>query len=449
MKDITQTLHVRKFRGQPVRRVHVMAKPGGALCNLNCTYCYYLSKKELLGKPELGRISDEVLETFIRQYFEAHNAREVVFSWQGGEPTLLGLDFFRKVVELEKKYCPSWVRCQNDLQTNGTLLNDEWCAFLHEHNFLVGLSIDGPKNLHDVYRKDASGRGSFDRVFAAARLLKKHRVNFATLSCVNRVTAKHPLEVYRFLRDNVGSKRIQFIPIVEYVGFRRAAPPPPDQLVGLNRVKSRWDERSMPVLGSHRARPGAEGSVVEAWSVDPDDWGDFLCRVFDEWHREDLGRIYVNYFEAAVETWMGHVSPLCTQGPMCGKGLVIERDGSVYACDHYVYPEYRIGNILTKPLAEMAFSRQQERFGTLKEGGLPERCRVCEYEFACFGGCLKNRFIKTPEGEPGLNYLCSGWEKYFSHIDRPVQKIVRGLGETVVKEARALPAEQWQPGKQA
>jgi uncharacterized protein len=448
MKDIAQTFNMRKFRGKPVQRVHVMVKPTGALCNLDCAYCYYLSKGELLGKPENWRMSDEVLETFIRQYFEAQNYKEVVFSWQGGEPTLLGLDFFRKVVDLEKKYCPPYVRCENDLQTNGTLLDNEWCAFLHEHNFLVGLSIDGPKNLHDIYRKDKSGQGSFDRVFAAAKLLKKHKVNFATLSCVNRVTARHPLEVYRFLRDTVGSKRMQFIPIVEPVGFQEVAPQPLDKLVALTKVEGQWDAGLMPVLGSPRAKPGTEGSIVEEWSVDPDDWGDFLCRVFDEWHRKDLGRVYVNYFEAAVETWMGHMSPLCTQSPMCGKGLAIERDGSVYACDHYVYPAYRIGNIQDKPLAEMAFSERQERFGKMKEGGLPERCRICEYEFACFGGCPKNRFIKTPEGEPGLNYLCSGWKQYFSHIDQPVPRIVRGLGETVVKEVRTLPAEHWQPEKQ-
>jgi uncharacterized protein len=414
--------------------MHVMVKPTGALCNLECAYCYYLSKQELLGKPEQWRISDEVLETFIRQYFEGHNSKEVVFSWQGGEPTLLGLDFFRKVVELEKKYCPPHVRCENDLQTNGTNLDDAWCEFLYEHNFLVGLSIDGPRHLHDAHRKDRSGRGSFDRAFRAAKLLKKHKVNFATLSCVNRLTAKHPLEVYRFLRDKVGSRRMQFIPIVEPVGFRQVAP-------------QRWDTRLMPVLGSPHARPGSEESCVEEWSVDPEDWGNFLCAVFDEWYQKDLGEVYVNYFDAAVETWMGHVSPLCTQAPMCGKGLALERDGSVYACDHYVYPEYRTGNIMEKPLDQMAFSEVQERFGRAKEGMLPEYCRTCEYEFACFGECPKNRFIKTPDGVPGLNYLCPGWKKFFSHIDGPVQQIVRRLGATVRKEPVTRAAEHWVPVK--
>ena len=435
INDSTTMIKSRLFRGKPVRRIHVMVKPTGSLCNLNCTYCYYLSKQELLRKPESWVITDAALQTFIRQYFEGQNHKEVVFSWQGGEPTLLGLDFFRKVVDLEKKYCSSHVRCENDLQTNGTLLDDTWCRFLHDENFLVGLSIDGPKHLHDLHRKDKMGKGSFDSVFRAAKLLKKHKVNFATLSCVNRDTARHPLEVYRFLRDKVGSKRMQFIPIVEPKGFRQIAP-------------QRWHEQDMPVLGTPEAKPGIKGSVVEDWSVDPDDWGDFLCRVFDEWYRKDLGRIHVNYFEAAAETWMGHVSPLCTQGPMCGKGLALERDGSVYACDHYVYPEYCIGNILEKPLSEMAYSKAQESFGRMKEGLLPERCRRCEYEFACFGECPKNRFIKSSDGAVGMNYLCSGWKKFFSHIDAPMQRIVRGLGESVVKETRTVAKEHWIPEMQ-
>jgi uncharacterized protein len=425
----------RLWRGKPVRRMHIMVKPTGSLCNLECSYCYYLSKQELLGRQEQWCISDDVLESFIRQYFEGQNYKEVVFSWQGGEPTLLGIDFFRRVVEIEKKYCPPHVRCENDLQTNGTLVDDAWCEFLHKENFLVGLSIDGPKHLHDTYRRDKSGQGSFNRVLRAAKLLKKHKVNFATLSCVNYLTAKHPLEVYRFLRDEIGSKRMQFIPIVEPMGFRQVAP-------------QRWDEVLMPMLGAPEARPGNPGSIVEDWCVDPDDWGDFLCRVFDEWYRKDLGNIYVHYFEAAVETWMGHVSPLCTQGPMCGKGMALEHDGSVYACDHYVYPEYRIDNIKEKPIEKMAFSELQERFGKAKEGMLPEYCRTCPYEFTCFGECPKNRFIKTPDNEPGLNYLCQGWKKFFSHIDQPIQRIVRGLGESVVKEIHARAADNWHPEKQ-
>jgi len=423
------------WRGKPLKRMHVMVKPIGSICNLDCSYCYYLSKQELLGKPDQWRISEPLLETFIRQYFEGQNCKEVVFSWQGGEPTLLGVDFFKRVVELQRKYCPPHVRCENDLQTNGVNLDDAWCAFLREHNFLVGLSIDGPRLLHDHYRKDRSGRGSFTRVFRAAKLLKKHNVSFATLSCVNRRTSKHPLEVYRFLRDEVGSLRMQFIPVVEPIGFRQAAP-------------RRRDTHLSPVAGFPKGRRGTTGPAVEDWSVEPEDWGDFLCRIFDEWHRRDLGKIHVNYFEAAVETWMGHISPLCTLSPMCGKGLALESNGAVYACDHYVYPEYFVGNIVERPLEEMAYSESQEQFGRAKEELLPEYCRRCEYEFACFGECPKNRFIETPTGEPGLNYLCSGWKKFFGHIDERIQRIVRGLGANVVKEARTPAAAHWRPEKQ-
>ena len=206
------------------------------------------------------------------------------------------------------------------------------------------------------------------------------------------------------------------------------------------------DRQSLPLDGSPQARPGHPESMVEDWCVDPDDWGEFLCHVFDEWYKKDLGRIYVHYFDAAVETWMGHVSPLCTQAPLCGKGLALEHDGSVYACDHYVFPEYRLGNILAQPLAEMAYSAGQERFGQGKEGTLPQYCRRCAYGFACFGECPKNRFIKTPDGEPGLNYLCRGWKRFFTHIDPHIQKIVRSLGAPVVKAARVLPAKSWHPG---
>jgi len=423
-----------RYRGKPVRRMHVMVKPTGSLCNLSCTYCYYLSKKDLLGQPEQWRISGEALETFIRQYFEGQNHKEVVFSWQGGEPTLLGLDFFRHVIELEKKYCPPHVRCENDLQTNGVNIDEAWCKFLHKERFLVGLSIDGPKHLHDTYRHDKNGLGSFDKVLRAAKLLRKHKVNFATLSCVNRLTAKHPLEVYRFLRDEVKSQRIQFIPIVEPKGFQQNAP-------------QYWDSQLLPKMETPEAKPGTSGSIVEEWSVDPDDWGDFLCRVFDEWYRKDRGAVYVNYFDAAIETWMGHVSPLCTQGPVCGKGLALERDGSVYACDHYVYPEYLLGNIQQTPLAEMAFSEKQMRFGREKEGGLPAQCRQCPWQFSCFGECPKNRFIKSQSGEPGLNYLCSGWQKFFAHIDQPLQKLIGSFGGSVRKEVVASMSEHWVPEK--
>ncbi len=408
------------FRGEPVVRMHAMAKPLGPVCNLDCAYCYYLSKEELLATDSRWRMSDEVLETFIRQYIQGQNCKEVIFSWQGGEPTLLGIDFFRKVIELERKYAPPWMRCENDLQTNGVLLDDEWCAFLKENSFLVGLSIDGPREFHDHYRKDKQGGGTLDDVLRASRLLRKHDVNFATLSCVNRLTGQHPLEVYRFLRDEVGSTRMQFIPIVEPKAFDTTAP-------------QRWPDSLMPLMDEPRARPGHPESVVEGWCVDPDDYGDFLISVFDEWRTTDLGRIYVHFFDCAVEQWMGRLSPLCIFGPICGKGVAIEHDGSVYACDHYVYPEYRLGNVLEDPIAELVLSGRQEAFGYAKDSSLPRRCRECEYLFACAGECPKNRFIRTPEGEPNLNYLCAGLRRYFTHIDPHIQKIVRDLGHEPVE----------------
>jgi uncharacterized protein len=415
MNDKTTNVRQQMFRGKPVVRMHAMAKPIGPICNLNCSYCYYLSKQELLETDSRWRMSDEVLEAFIRQYIEGQNYKEVVFSWQGGEPTLLGLDFFRKVIALEKKYAPPYLRCENDLQTNGVLLDDEWCRFLKENNFLVGLSIDGPRRLHDHYRKNRASQGSFDQVYRATGLLKEHDVSFATLSCVNRLTGQHPLEVYRFLRDQVESPRMQFIPIVEPRIFGTVAP-------------QFWPEESMPLMDGPRARPGHPDSVVADWCVDPDDYGNFLIAIFDEWRAKDLGRIYVHFFDCAVEQWMGRISPLCCFAPICGKGVAVEHDGNAYSCDHYVYPEYRMGNILETPLIDMVLSERQERFGYAKDFSLPERCRQCPYLFACAGECPKNRFIRTPEGEPGLNYLCRGLERYFLHIDPHIQKIVRDLG---------------------
>jgi uncharacterized protein len=398
------------WRGKPVVRFHAMAKPTGPVCNLNCDYCYYLSKHDLLERGESWRMSDEVLEEFIRQYIEGHNHREIIFSWQGGEPTLLGLDFFRKVVALEQKYAPPGVSIENDLQTNGTLLDEEWCRFLKDHGFLVGLSIDGPRGLHDHYRKQPDGKGSFDRAFRASKLLRKHEVPFATLSCVNRLTAKHPLKVYRFLRDKVGSRRMQFIPIVEPRVFDRCAP-------------QHWPAEAMPFLGDPRARPGQPDSIVHDWCVDPDDYGTFLIRMFDEWVRRDLGKVYVHFFDCAVEQMMGRVAPLCIFGPICGKGLAVEHDGSVYSCDHYVYPEYRLGSIMETPLVEMALSKRQEQFGYSKDTSLPGRCRECRFLWMCAGECPKNRFLVTQQGEPGLNYLCTGLRRYFEHIEPYVKAI--------------------------
>ena len=386
------------------RRFHAMVKPIGSTCNLDCAYCYYLSKEKLLDQHPGRRMSDELLESYIRQYIEGQDGDEVVFSWQGGEPTLLGIDFFRKVVELEKKYKKANQRIENDLQTNGTLLTEEWCQFLHENNFLVGLSIDGPKELHNTYRVTKGGEPTFDKVFAAAKMLKRHGVKFNTLTVVNRVNSKRPLDVYRFLRKEIGSTYIQFIPCVEPKDFHTTAP-------------QYWRIANMPVMGSSAARPGSADSVVTDWSVDPEDWGTFLCRCFDEWYKKDVGKVLVNVFETAFAQTLGMPSQICIYGEFCGKGLAAECDGSVFSCDHYVYPEYRLGNIAEKPISEMVFSGRQKDFGFAKRDTLPKYCRECPHLKMCWGECPKNRLLRTPDGELGLNYLCSGLKHFFEHAE--------------------------------
>ena len=386
------------------RRFHVMIKPGGSACNLGCTYCFYLSKATLPDGPGPGRMSDETLEALIRQYIQGVTGPEVVFSWQGGEPTLLGLDFFRRVVELEKKCAKPGQKIENDLQTNGTLLDDDWCRFLKEHRFLVGLSIDGPKKLHDAYRVAKDGSPTFDKVFAAAKLLQKHGVPFNALTCINRLNATKPLDVYRFLRRELGATYIQFIPIVEYKGFEQTAP-------GF----------------------GHPNTGVTDWSVDPEDWGYFLCKVFDEWQNRDLGKVLVNHFETLVAQHMGLPSQMCVHGEFCGKGVAVEHDGTVYACDHYVYPEYRLGSVKQGDLGDLVFSRRQVKFGYAKGETLPKQCRECPYLQDCWGECPKNRILRTADGEPGLNYLCSGFKKFFAHAIPEVDRIVADLRKNGVR----------------
>jgi uncharacterized protein len=399
------------------RRFHVMAKPVGSACNLDCAYCFYLSKAQLPKGPGPGRMSEATLEAFIRQYIEGVTAGDVVFSWQGGEPTLAGLDFYRKVVALEKKYARPGQRIQNDLQTNGTLLDEEWEAFLKANRFLVGLSIDGPRELHDRCRVAKGGPPTFDQVFRAAQLLRQYEVPFNTLTCVHRFNARRPLDVYRFLRRELGATYLQFIPVVEHRAFRASAP-------------QRWDVATLPTEGDPASRPGSPHSVVTEWSVDPEDWGYFLCRVFDEWRSRDVGRVYVNQIETLVAQHLDLPSQLCIYGEFCGKGLAVEHDGSIYACDHYVYPEYRLGNLHETPLKKMAFSREQVIFGYAKNEALPRPCRECEFLKDCRGECPKNRLLRTAEGEPGLNYLCRGFKRYFEHalpeIDRIAAELRRG-----------------------
>jgi uncharacterized protein len=399
-------------RGQ--RQFHVMIKPVGSACNLDCTYCFYLSKATLPEGPGSGRITDETLESLIREYIEGITGPEVVFSWQGGEPTLLGIDFFRKVVDLQAKYSKPGRRIENDLQTNGTLIDEEWCRFLKGNRFLVGLSIDGPRDIHDRCRCEKNGSPSFDKVVAAARLLKKHGIPFNTLTCIHRYNARRPLDVYRFLRREIESTYMQFIPIVEYKNFERTAP-----------QKWAWD--SMPRDGDPEARPGHPHSIVTDWSVDPDDWGYFLCKTFDEWRNRDLGKVYVNQFETLVAQHMGLPSQLCVYSEYCGKAVAVEHDGGVYACDHYVYPEYRIGDLNAGKLHRAVLSREQVKFGYAKSESLPKQCRQCSYLKDCWGECPKNRILRTQDGEPGLNYLCCGFKQFFAHAIPEVERIVADI----------------------
>lgn len=411
---------------EPAKRMNIMTKPIGSACNIDCSYCYYLSKEELLGHEKgcSSQMSPEMLEHYIKSYIEQQNYPEIVFHWQGGEPTLLGVNFFRDVVRLQKKYRPKGVKIENNLQTNGTLLNDEWGKFLSKNNFMVGLSLDGPEMIHNTYRTNRSGRGTFKQTMKGVEILHKHKVNFATLTCVNNISGANPLEVYRFLRDVVRSPQMQFIPIVEPKSFRDTAP-------------QYWPESEMMFQGMPETEPSHANSIVESWCVSPSQWGAFLCTIFDEWFDRDIGQVNVPYFEACLESWMGRVSPLCVFAPMCGKGMAIEHNGDVFACDHYVYPEFKLGNINETTLDELQFSNVQENFGRAKEGTLPKQCRECDYQFACFGECPKNRFLKTLEGESGLNYLCGGWKQFFTHIDPFMSVILATMGYPIHKGINA------------
>ncbi|MBI4832727.1 MAG: anaerobic sulfatase maturase [Candidatus Lindowbacteria bacterium] len=363
-----------------------MAKPTGAVCNLACQYCFFLKKEKLYPGSDF-RMSDSVLESYIRQVIEASRGEPVTIAWQGGEPTLMGLDFFRKSIEYERKYLKPGCAIQNTIQTNGTLIDEEWRRFLHENQFLVGLSLDGPKELHDAYRMDKAGRSVFDRVMRAVRLKQQHKVEFNILATVNAANADHPSEVYRFFRDEVGAQFIQFIPIVE-----------------------RDNESGF-----------VEGTTITERSVRPEQYGRFLCCVFDEWVRRDVGRVFVNHFDAALASWAGAPPAICTTAPTCGFAMVLEHNGDLYSCDHFVEPNYLLGNIMERSLVELAASSRQHAFGQNKRDALPRCCSECEVLFACHGECPKNRFLETPDGESGLNYLCAGLKAFFAHIDHPMK----------------------------
>ncbi len=402
-------------RPRRARSFHVLSKPIGALCNLDCTYCYYLHKEHLLADPSDKAMSEALLEEFIKQYITGQDGDRVVFTWHGGEPTLMGLDFFRRIVALQERYAAG-KQIENDLQTNGVLLDDTWCAFLRDHRFLVGLSIDGPEELHDRFRVTKGGRPTFQLVRAAANRLRDHGVRFNALTVVNRINVKHPAEVYGFLTQDLGVTLVQWLPCVEPKDFCTTAP-------------GHWDVATMPVLGSPAARPGHPDSVVTDWSVDPDDWGEFLCRTFDLWYQNDLGRVAINWFESWVGQWMGQPATMCVLSDVCGRALALEKDGSLYSCDHFVYPEYRLGNIVSEPrqLLDMVYSPQQRKFGCDKRDTLPDYCRSCAYRFACNGECPKNRFIKTPDGQPGLNYLCAGFKRFLEYADPYIRRIVKQI----------------------
>ena len=345
-----------------------------------------------------------------------------MFSWQGGEPTLLGVEFFEKVVALEKKYQRPGLHIENDLQTNGTLLNDEWYAFLRKNKFLVGLSIDGPQELHDRYRVNKGGEPTFDKVFAAGLQLQKHGIPFNTLDgrqsrqcekAAGRLSLPEP-------RAAAAAVAVHSLRRAQGVSQRRSA---------------EMGHGTLPLQDSPAAHPGSPDSVVTDWSVDPDDWGYFLCKVWDDWYRRDYGKVHVNLFETAVAQWMGRDSQLCVYSEFCGKGVAVEHDGSVYSCDHYVYPEYKLGNIAEKHESRMVFSEEQKKFGFAKRDDLPQQCRECKYKFACWGECPKNRLIRTRDGEPGLNYLCSGLLQFWQHIDRDMKEIMQRV------EQAGIPAE--------
>jgi uncharacterized protein len=394
---------------------HAMVKPAGALCNMDCPYCFYLHKTELLGHQHNARMSEAVLEQHIRQYIEANTGEEVVFSWQGGEPTVMGLGFFETAVALQRRYRKPGQRIENDLQTNGLLLDARWVEFLKREGFMVGLSIDGPRDLHDRYRVTKGGAPTFDRVMNVASLLREADVPFAALCVVNRDVAREPLRVWRFLAEEVGTYRIQFTPCVEPRGFKSGSP-----------ARAPVSER--PRLGEPRARPGHPESIVTDWSVDPDDYGNFLCAVWDDWLARYFGRLHVNHFETAVAQSLGMPAQTCVSSPICGKALAVEHDGSVFSCDHFVYDEFRLGSLLDTHEGDLAFSPAQVGFGVAKSDSLPRYCRSCEHLSLCWGECPKNRLLRSPEGEPGLNYLCAALKRFYARVRRDMPEIRRRLG---------------------
>lgn len=373
---------------QYVRPIYVMSKPAGARCNLACEYCYYLEKSKMYAQQPSQTMNDELLERFIRDYIAAQPSQYVVFSWHGGETLLRSEAFYRRVIELQRKYGADRT-IENSVQTNGTLLTDAWCEFFRENGWLVGISIDGPKQYHDRYRLHRDGSGTFDDVMRGVELLVKHNVEWNALAVVNRANGDDPIGFYEFFRS-IGCRYLQFTPVVERIEHH---------------ADGRW-------LASAADR----SSALADFSVTPEQWGRFLCRLFDRWVVEDVGRIFVQMFDATLANWVGEAPGMCTLSKICGHAGALEFNGDLYACDHFVFPEYRLGNILQTPIGELMRSRTQTEFGDAKLRSLPGQCRRCRYRFACNGECPRNRFVSTREGEPGLNYLCKGYYKFFDHV---------------------------------
>lgn len=399
--------------------IHVVAKPIGPMCNLNCEYCFYLEKQSLFSEGEKYRMSDDVLSSFISNYIISQPTPVVEFVWQGGEPTLLGIDSFERVIELQRPFIHKKT-ITNSLQTNGTLLTDEWCGFLKKHNFMVGISLDGPKKIHDRYRRDRQGNGTFYRVMQGLRLLQKHKVEYNVLACVARDTATRPNDVYRFFREE-GVEFIQFSPVVERL---------PD---------ARSIQHGLRLAGPASLDEEHRHTDVTPWSVIPEEYGDFLIAIYEEWVRRDVGKVFVMNFEWALNAWIGNPSPVCIHADQCGRSVVLEHNGDIYACDHCVYPEYMLGNIVTDTLEELVAKSRQAGFGVIKEAALPRWCMECEVLAACRGGCPKHRFARTYYDEPGLHYLCAGYKKFFLHIRKYLRAMTtlleNGLPASYVMDA--------------
>ena len=369
--------------------LYVMLKPAGAHCNLACKYCYYLEKNKLYPTAQRHLMSDEMLEQFTREYIEAQTMNQMLFTWHGGEPLLRSIDFYRKALSLQQKYAGGR-RIDNVIQTNGTLLTDEWCEFFAQNHWLVGISIDGPQPYHDHYRLTAAGKPSWKKVMQGIKLLKKHGVEWNAMAVVNAYNVNHPLEFYRFFKEN-GCQFLQFTPIVE-------------------RLTRHEDGRTLASLADKNEIPLSEASVT------PEQWSYFLCAIFDEWVRKDVGKIFVEIFDCTLANWMGISPGICAYSKECGHAGVMEHNGDVYSCDHFVFPEYKLGNIRDHSLIDMLYGEQQQEFSRLKHSSLPRQCKECDMEFACHGECPKNRFMKDKYGDSGLNYLCPGYYHYYQHV---------------------------------